>query len=250
MGYGFKHGGTAASVKLNVIGGTRPDTAPVNTIWVDSSAPVTSWLVASRRPSEAFDGMVFIEMGSEAAVDIPVAKGINVQPVAAWQYISGAWSAKTGWAYMEDWIKFSSAWDGYYFRDGEQYIDITGGWTTDGWGGTGGSTKIAEILMVTSSSNATARLGTVNAVDLTNVNTIWYNSPKGNDGASYPGYLCVATQKTGASSDRVKTATIRDAGTGYIDVSDINGAHYIYLYALGGSGSARGYADIDRIWTE
>lgn len=215
--------------------------------WVgDGTARLFRW--------EAFyhnEGTVWITTGtsSPSAFNALKKNSLMVYPLSAKQCIGGSWVVKEASIYQSgEWVQFSSYWDGYYFKDGDQYEEITGGWTSEGWDNSATAT-IGETLIVRANGNATGRMGIANPVDLTNVNTLWYDSPNGNNGASNSGYLCIANAKTYGSGNRVASVTIRKAGTGSIDVSNLSGEHYLYLYAMGSSG-ATAYADIRAIWGE
>ena len=251
MGYGFKHGvGGGTPLQFRVIASlTEPASFKENDIWVKAEG-MTGWIVAPRLP-EAEEGLVCIQTGADAELSFNALRknALAVGPISARQSIGGEWKLLDAWAFVGGALEqFSSAWDGYYFKDGDQYEEITGGWTSEGWDNSGTAT-IGETLIVKANGNATGRMGIADPVDLTNVNTLWYASPSGNNGANNSGYLCIADAKTYGSGNRVASATIRNAGTGSIDVSNLSGGHYLYLYAMGSSG-ATAYADIRAIWVE
>ena len=258
MAKGFKHGGggsAAASLNFKVVGGTSSPSAPAeNTIWVNTATEISSWVLSPVQP-EAAEGLVWISMGSASAAAFNALKknGIMIYPIAAKQYVDGAWANNTAEIYQNGaWVKFSLAWDGYYFKDGNQYEYITGGWSTDGWGSYSGSTVVVgDVLSVLTPAAAyVARVGTNDPVDLTDVDTIWFDSPSGKNGHGYPGYLMVCTAKD--ENSKVASAMISNAGTGSIDVSSLSGPHYLLLRAIGGTtvGDKKGYADIRAIWKE
>ena len=143
-----------------------------------------------------------------------------------------------------EWKSLKAAWDGYYFKDGEQYTDVTGGWTKDGWGGTGPVT-IGSTIAVGGSSSSEAVAGTANAVDLSSVSKVWIDSPNGTGGYGIAGYMFIAKSKSIATSESVAYVQIKNAGSFSIDVSSLSGKYYIYLYAGGGA-----YVDARAIWME
>ena len=253
MGYGFKHGaGGGSELAFRVLSGTAAPTSPKeNDIWVNTDTEITGWHFCANEPNVRVSGTVWIQTGASSPVAFNAVKknGLMVYPLSAKQYIGGSWVVKEASIYQSgEWVQFSSYWDGYYFKDGDQYEEITGGWSSEGWDNSG-TANIGETLIVSANGNATGRMGIANPVDLTNVNTLWYDSPNGNNGASNSGYLCIADAKTYGSGNRVASTTIRNAGTGSIDVSNLSGEHYLYLYAMGSSG-ATAYADIRAIWGE
>ena len=170
---------------------------------------------------------------------------IDIKPVAVYEYFTnngwvkkdaqiyryGAWEALEGPAAPED------SWDGYYFRDGEQYTDITGGWGTWSNGAT-----IGDTIAVTN-----AGASTNNKVDLTNVNKLWFDSPNGNNGYGF-GYLCATIEKN-ATQNSIKASVQVKAGRGSLDVSSLSGSYYISLYAAG-TDSIAAYADVSAVWKE
>lgn len=257
MAKGFKHGGGSAAASLNfkVVGGTsRPSSPAENTIWVNTATEISSWVLSPVQP-EAASGLAWITMGSASTAAFNALKknGIMIYPIAAKQYVDGAWANKTAEIYQNGaWVKFSLEWDGYYFKDGNQYEDITGGWSADGWGSYSGSTVVVgDVLSVLTPAAAyVARVGTNDPVDLTDVDTIWFDSPIGKNGHGYPGHLMVCTAKD--ENSKVASAIISNAGTGSIDVSSLSGPHYLLLRAIGGTtvGDKKGYADIRAIWKE
>ena len=252
MGYGFKHsGGGGSELAFRVLAGLEQPARPRENDILVACEGMTGWLFSATEPESPSDGMVWIKVGasSPAAFNAVKKNAVMIYPLAAKQYIGGSWVVKEASIYQSgEWVQFSSYWDGYYFKDGDQYEEITGGWSSEGWDNSG-TANIGETLIVRANGNATGRMGIANPVDLTNVNTLWYNSPNGNNGANNSGYLCIADSKSYGSGNRVASATIRNAGTGSIDVSNLSGEHYLYLYAMGSSG-ATAYADIRAIWGE
>ena len=240
------------SLNYSVVGGTsQPSNPSQYMIWIPTDIEITNCIVSPIEPTSLSDGIVWIRNNGNPDVSFNAltTAELIVSPAEVYQYQSGTLNRLNGWIYIEtSWIQFAEYWDGYYFKDGDQCESVTGGWSSDGWSNTG-TAEITNTLVVSATNNYTGRLGTNNSIDLTNINTIKFNSPKGNDGKPYSGYLCVTTEKAIGSSVRVASAQIRNAGEGSIDVSNITGNHYLFMYAMGGS-SGSAYADIDRIWTE
>lgn len=256
MAKGFKHGGGGGSeLNFRVIGAAEQPVSPrENDIWVNTDVPISSWAFSATEP-QGEEGMVWLTIGSGSSVAFNALKknGIMIYPAAAKQYVDGAWANKAAEIYQNGaWVKFSLEWDGYYFKDGNQYEDITGGWSADGWNSYSGSTVVVgDVLSVLTPAAAfVARVGTNDPVDLTGVDTIWFDSPNGKKGHGYPGHLMVCTAKD--ENSNVASALISNAGTGSIDVSSLSGPHYLLLRAIGGTtvGDKKGYADIRAIWKE
>ena len=173
---------------------------------------------------------------------------IDIKPVAVYEYFTnngwvkkdaqiyryGAWEALEGPAAPE------AVWDGYYFRDGEQYTDITGGWKTDGWDNHG-TVAVGTTVVADGTGGQIAKVGTADTVDLTGVSKLWFDSPSGGNGYNY-GYFCVTGEK---SVGHVAASAMVYAGRNSLDVSGLSGAYHICLYSPAGS-----YADVSAVWKE
>lgn len=194
-------------------------------------------------------GQIWVKTDTSGSIFIDAIKGKNeaiVDPVAAYEYFTNnGWVNRDAEVYQYGaWKVLETPWDGYYFKDGEQYTDITGGWSTDGWTNTGTVTASDTIAVSAPASSHFAAISTKNTVDLTDANTLWFDSPNGNNGYGY-GYLCVTSAKSVASADDIKASVQVKAGRGSVDVSSLSGKYYITLYATNQS-----YADVSAIWME
>lgn len=253
MGYGFKHGAGGTPLQFRVIASlTEPASFRENDIWVKAEG-MTGWIVAPRLP-EAEEGTVCIITGENASVCFNAVRknALTVCPVSAWQVIEGEWKQQDAWAFVGGaLVQFSSTWDGYYFKDGDQFESVTGGWAA--FSEPANTTvTIGDILAVKSDNNGqTARLSTVGAVDLTEAKTLWIDSPGASSGR-YAGTVHVCTEKNTGTS--VASVTLGDSsayksGKYSIDVSGLSGSFYIFMTATAQMYGA-GYADARAIWSE
>lgn len=114
--YGF--GGGGGDLNFKVVGGTtRPSNPSENTIWVNTSETITSWIFSANQPANHTDGIVWIQTGTESAADFNALKknSIQVFPLSAKQYIDGAWVDKSAESYQNgEWV----TWIKYLIRDG------------------------------------------------------------------------------------------------------------------------------------
>lgn len=196
-------------------------------------------------------GQIWIKTDHMSDVLMDALKGKNgivVQPRSVYEYTTdNGWAVRDAQVYQygawKDLKAADASWDGYYFKNGEQYTDVTGGWTKDGWGGTG-SVTVGNALVATGTDGA-AVVGTANPVDLSSVSKVWIDSPNGTGSYGTAGYMFIAKSKSTASSESVAYVQIKNAGSFSIDVSSLSGKYYIYLYA--GSGA---YVDARAIWME
>lgn len=101
-------------VELNfeVVGGTsQPNNPKENTIWINTSTSVNSWVFSATQPSNPVNGMVWISTGSDSIVEFNALKenGLQVYPISAKQYVSGACVGKNAMTYQggvwKSWIE-------------------------------------------------------------------------------------------------------------------------------------------------
>lgn len=255
MGYGFKHGaagGASTALNFKVVGGTsRPSAPGENTIWVNGEG-ITSWVLSPVEP-QAAEGLAWISIGgaSEYAFNALKKNALMVFPISAKVYTGGAWANAEAEIYQNgEWNNFSVTWDGYYFKDGDQYESVTGGWTTDGWNNQATANAGNGILYVESPNQLyAARIGTASPIDFSGISKLYVDSPTGQGDNFFPGYLLVCTEKQDYTN--VAQITISTAGTTSINVSDLNGSYYLLLRTLGGqTGNGVGSASIRAIWAE
>ena len=253
MGKGFKHGGGSAPsdvLNFKIVGGqTQPSDPKENTIWVNTHYDVKTWDVSPTEPSRAVNanGDVWLKTDPYGAMAFNALKKncIQVQLGSAYVYSNG-WVECDAAVYQNGkWNSLVIPWDGYYFKDGNQYNAVTGGWTTDGWSNDG-SVTVGSTIVLSSATGKAARVGTAKMIDLTNVNKIWCDSPNGMNGAYNGGYLCIKNTKDIPGSP-FRSAIINTAGAVSLDVSSVSGEYYIYVYAYGSGAS---YLDIRAIWAE
>lgn len=109
-------------VELNfeVVGGTSQPISPKeNTIWVNTSTTISSWVFSATQPSNPSNGMVWISTGTSSTVKFNALKknGIQVYPLSAKQMVSGALVDKTAKSYQGGkWVNWlppgALYWDG------------------------------------------------------------------------------------------------------------------------------------------
>lgn len=88
----------SAGVSLNfkIVGGdTKPTNAEENTIWINTTTPISSWEFSATQPS-AVSGRVWISTDTFSPVEFNALKenSIQVYPISASQYVSGVWVNK------------------------------------------------------------------------------------------------------------------------------------------------------------
>lgn len=101
-------GGT--SLNFKVVKNPQPANPSENTIWVNTDQKITSWIFSATELQSPSEGSVWFKTGTSSPVAFNALKknGIQVYPLSAKQYISGAWVDKTAKSYQGgawlDWI--------------------------------------------------------------------------------------------------------------------------------------------------
>ena len=111
-------GGGGAALNFKVVGGTsQPANPKENTIWINTSTPITDWVFSATQPTSA-SGKVWIHIGTSSVVEFNALKknGIQVYPLSAKQYVDRAWKNVTAKSYQGGkWVD----WITYLFKSGE-----------------------------------------------------------------------------------------------------------------------------------
>lgn len=136
------------------------DTPKENTIGVITSIPITGYHFGTEEPSPAAAGMVWITTGTRSPVEFNALKknAIQVYPISAKQYISGAWVDKVAKSYQGGaWVDWMT--EGALYYDGDELTAKTGGWKAV----SGTITKNADYFVVNKNSvvSTTNKISTV-----------------------------------------------------------------------------------------
>lgn len=272
MGKGFKKGaGGANPLNFKVVGGTAAPANPrENTIWVNTDTKITSWVFSAAEPEEPAEGMVWISTGASSRMEFNALKKntLLVYPSSVKQYVGGTWVDISAQIYKNgEWAD----WYVYLYNLGNTCDSVTGGYKTVSL-----SSDYAEYSAVmdesyiylsaaTSGSGGTARNGksTVNAIDLTNVNTIYAsgNCSKARNNDAGKSGIGIRVQSTDSLSGNYTAAAasqyITETGDFEIaiDVSALSGEYYIVCFAqqttnAGYSGKSAGEGTFSSIWMQ
>ena len=164
--YGF--GGGSGGLNFTVVGGTTaPSNPKENMIWVNTSTAITDWVFSATQPTAA-SGRVWIFTGTSSTFEFNALKknGIQVYPISAKQYVSGAWVNVAAMSYQNgEWVNW---WDGTMYASGDEFKHITGGWS--GINLTKGTTELSVSAKETTDYRGSA--WTNNFVDLSGYKTI------------------------------------------------------------------------------
>lgn len=126
----------------------------------------------------------------------------------------------------------------YLYNAGEQYVDITGGWTDSGW--TYGAFEVVSAtigdnsMTVKGQTNKASVVGTKNMINMDNISKIYVDIDVTTGGSIYCGVTgtlnaseCLAGVHTGASTTGASTIEV--------DVSSLTGEYYFVIFAIGSS---------------
>ena len=168
------NGGGGAALNFKVVGGTTKPVSPSeNTIWVNTSTTITDWVFSATQPTGA-TGRVWISTSTSSPAEFNALKknAIQVYPISAKQYISGAWVEKTAQSYQNGaWV----GWIIYLYNKGNQYTNLTGGWTAYGDNANISFNNDHIYLSIIADSNETWGMAhTAKKIDITGINTLYF----------------------------------------------------------------------------
>ena len=118
------------------------------------------------------EGTVWISTGTSSTVEFNALKknGIQVYPLAAKQYVSGAWVTKTAKSYQGGkWVD----WTTFLFANGNQFTDLTGGWGVKSSSGVTCTIGDTLSLRVTGTAAREGSVYTKNKIDVSNFHTLY-----------------------------------------------------------------------------
>lgn len=120
MGQCFLYGNGGVSGLQVVSGLTKPGNPRENMVWVKSDKAGRKFVFAASEPGSPTEGLIWFRA---------TAAGIITR---ADVYTAGAWVKTDTYMYLGGaWVQIASAWNGELFYNGDQYDDVTGGWTVD-----------------------------------------------------------------------------------------------------------------------
>lgn len=249
-------GGGGGGLNFAIVGSlTQPTSPRENTIWVKTETKIPGWIFSPTEPTNPEGGTVFFKTALTSSVGFNALKknGLQVYPISAKQYISGAWVAKTAKTYQGGaWVE----WINYLYNNGT-ISDALGGFTgyaqrfldTSGIAATVRYNDDSIYIEVGTTNKSGAALSN-NKLDVTKWKTIYI---RGSISAKDAYHGCFGLQPN-TSSTLPPTAYTADNVSGTeavhkIDVSSLTGEYYLCF----GGHRYSGYAlncTIKEIWYE
>ena len=238
-------------LRYRVYGGTTPPASPREyDFYIKTTTPITAFELNSWTNAQPTwfvgNGHVYIvsEVWNTDSINlVKDGNGISLPflPKWCWQQINGQWYQMEAYFYRGGWVKFSDykdtpPWSGTLFYNGDQYTDITGGWT--------GADSYSPNLRATLYSG-TITISTASAVDLSGFSTLKFmGSGNGaNSGETYPA-KCKIFNESGVE---VASVDFQSNGTYAVSVAALSGKHYVRFVAAGSRGNN---LNISKVWFE
>lgn len=253
--YGFGGSG-GGGLNFKVVSGTaQPSNPAENTIWVNTSTEITGWYFQAEQPASMKNGEVWISTGTESAIAFNALKKntLEVYPLSAKQYISGALVYKTSMIYQGgEWAE----WIIYLYNKGNECESFGGIWTSSGYARSGftisAPTKESNRFIITGNGATTNGIcGKQNAVNLDKVNEIRANVT-GLGTTNGGGFLIVSESKVIPKDLTTLPAYVRfdsnsTAGNQSVKVpvDTLNGNYYVCFIC--GTQDAAGFS-VEEVW--
>ena len=238
-------------LRYRVYGGTTPPASPREyDFYIKTTTPITAFELNSWTHAQPTwfvgNGHVYIVsevLNTDSINLVKDGNGISLPflPKWCWQQINGQWYQMEAYFYRGGWVKFSDykdtpPWSGTLFYNGDQYTDITGGWT--------GADSYSPNLRATLYSG-TITISTASAVDLSGFSTLKFMG-SGN-GANSGGTYSAKCKIVNESGVEVASVDFQSNGTYAVSVAALSGKHYVRFVAAGSRGNN---LNISKVWFE
>lgn len=231
-----------------------PATGAEDGLAIISSVPMTNWVLSPDEPAGAprTVGDVWIRYAVTGdPFNILKQNAMVIDPIAAWQYVDGAWVDVEMRRYLDG--ARLALWNGELYSYGEEYAGVTGGWVTDGYTISDGSVmsvepgqKNSDHFVLSGTNTTKVMFGTNNPINVDKFTTLHVEgeptSASGGRSISFAVYR-----------DKAQTDCLADFnfGTDYtrsvetLDLSNVTGDVYVVVSAQFSLLSA---GKIHRVW--
>lgn len=232
--------GGNASFNFKIVGGTSaPSSASENTIWINTSTAITSWIFSTTQPSGS-SGMVWIKTGlySMNAFNALKKNGIQIYPLNAYQYNGSSWVSKPIKIYQGGAWKTPEVYLYNYDKLGYTWQSVGKAISSDSGGDpvaptvTTSSSGVMNIDHTETYDGDRYNTGIVyitQKIDFSQANTLTFNGVlTTNKEAKYCSRLCIWSNiGEYVSTNLVKEIQAEVNGTVTLDVSTLTGSYYV-----------------------
>ena len=206
-----------------------------NTIGVITTATVPFWTFSATEPTITETGSVWILTGTESIIEFNALKknSVQVYPVAAKQYISGAWVDVTAKSWQNGaWVDW---WNGELYDTGDQYESFTGGWFAYPNSSSYVVFNADHIRFVNGDNTTTAAaIYTQNKIDVTRFSKLRVKGTVSNFDGNNIKFGLTNSNTTGYNPSFVASAQVSKTGTmnATLDISGVtDGSYYISVWS-------------------
>lgn len=255
MGWGTGNiGGGGASLNFKVVGGTTaPPNPKENTIWVNTSTSITSWIFSATEPEppeDGKDGLVWFETGTSGEVTFNALKknGIKIYPKRAKQCVGGKFEDIPAFCRQDGiWVKMLKA--VYIFKEG---VGLFEGYEAKFSLGTGVSTPVTKEKIVWATSESQGNNFWIEPnIDVTQFSKLYYELAllKSSNNAYKATVGVGESAPSGLTSPGDFLSSVPDVSKGdrniyEVNLINVNTSVYIKLAGVGTTG------EIYNIWLE
>ena len=237
-----------SQLNFEVVGGTTEPTSPIeNTIWINTDIEITNYVFSATEPTSPVNGMVWIRTGFTGEADFNALKDncITLSPTEAGQYNNGVWQEVEAKTYIGgEWIE----WTKYLYNYGNQYTDITGGWTVKN--DSNAKYAIGELAIIAGFENTGNKMGgcahTINKIPFDGTHTTLYAEVEVESYLNEEQAAIIGLQETANNiayrlTHFITGVIATESGIVSVDISQIASSYYV---VIGGLWNGR----VKRIW--
>lgn len=221
-----------------------------NTIGIITTTAISSWIFSATEPETPEEGVVWISVATSSAVAFNALKknGIQVYPLSAKQYVSGAWVDVTAMSYQGG--EWGEWFPGYLYYKGNEFEETTGGLEisvgrTTGYSEGVGTKGNDSIILDCSEKSTAIEAVTANKIDLTNYSTLKCNVKSFTNWGRF-----VITSTKVHDGDGVSYKDFTGVGVNSLDISGLNGSYYVCVYTHYSYNGSASYVEFDQLWLE
>lgn len=168
-------GGGGGGAKVTVVTGTtQPSSAKENTVWINTNATVTGWVMQYNEPSSPTQGLAWIRTSSysDGAMNLSKDSVAMIYIVGVRIYLSGTWVTAGALVYS------NGAWHTtrvYMYDNGDECSALTGGWICNDSNNYRIERNANNLTFYNNRNTANGSMFTTNAIDVTNINALHFH---------------------------------------------------------------------------